>query len=130
MTHKTQAGLEFIAIMAILLIFLIGINNIFLRLNIESLVVSKRESMVSHCLDFNTLISKSLTEPGLTIKFENNYELEINSTARLITIFYENDSYTCGLITSRLANESLSKEFTMIIGEKKIINNESLVMII
>ena len=130
MTKNTQAGLELMAIISILLIFTLGINNLFFKLNLSTFSISEREKVVSECLNINTLISKILAEPALLARIDLSYNLTINSTARLITIFSINSSHTCGLITSRLINLTGSKEFSITQGYRIIKNNGQEVVII
>ena len=52
MNKKCQAGLEFMAITAIILIFTVSLNDIFFKLNYNILKGSETEVIVSKCLDF------------------------------------------------------------------------------
>jgi hypothetical protein len=127
---KTQAGLELMAVIALFLIFTLGINNIFFKLNVDALLISERETVVSKCLDINTLISKILAEPNLEARIDLGYNVTFNSTARLMTLFLLNDSYTCGLITARIRNSTGSAQFIILPGERTIKNNGQEVVII
>ena len=127
---KTQAGLELLAIIAMLLIFTLSINNIFFKLNFNAFSISEREAMVSRCLDLNTLFSKVLSEQNLSANIRLEYNLTVNSTAKLMILYSRNDSYMCGLISPRITNNLSQKEFSVFAGEKTIANNGLGVLII
>ena len=127
---KTQAGLELLAIIAMLLVFTLGINNIFFKMNLNAFSVSEREAMVSKCLDLNTLFSKVLSEQNLSANIRLEYNLTINSTAKLIILYSKNDSYSCGLISSRITNNLSQKEFNVLAKNTTIMNNGAGVLII
>ena len=130
MKIKSQAGLELMAMIAVLLIFTISINAIFFNLNLGTLKNSQRETLISRCLDINTLISKILAQQSLIAAINIDYNMTFNSTAKLITIFSDNDFYTCGLISSRVKNLNGTSEFNVTIGARTIKNNGKEVIII
>jgi hypothetical protein len=120
MNKKTQAGLEYMLIMTILILFTSIINILFINQGIFSQHISQTANYLSECNDLNNLISKIIVEKDLKANIFLDYDYILNSTARLLILNSSTQPYFCGLISNKIINENESNEFFLLAGEYEL----------
>ena len=81
-------------------------------------------------MDLSNKISKALIEKNMSVRFSAGHEFIFNSSAKLLIINSSQGFFSCTLPSSRIANASGHKEFSIGEGVYEIMNMGEEVIII
>ncbi len=117
MAVKTQASMELLLSIGLVLIVTSLVSTSIIYRESEVMIMNKHNIVLNNCEDFNNKAVQVLKLNNMRAGFYNLYNLTIDGEYALITSVYDEGVVFCPLITKKVINNAGNDLFNMSKGE-------------